>query len=335
MNDNNIRNTSKAHRILHRKNQEKVNVELAKGRVKKSNAALEVVLHRTPEAIEASLASFGEIRGHVGKKLLYLKGQFTGRVGRGYKYDDKKKIGMEYRALSKPCQLVMKIDLRPQAAYLKELLLLMIAHDNDAGRKDVVQPNKKVIRSVPTIAPAYTNTAATALKLEQLQEATKAAAPKDDETLIELSERFIGKIWWDCDTEPHRTRKVAEITTHGPANKPVQCINATCVEVVRGKGIFPNDFEVPARVAVGSGDDATFDPDKQEDLVLVDLTKDPDSTVVKPYLDEYIEAHRQREEALGMAAADININSTGTGTGTAAPAPAPRAKGKKRKQTST
>ena len=43
---------SKAHRVLHRKNQEKVNVELAKGRVKKSNAALEVVLHRTPEAIE-------------------------------------------------------------------------------------------------------------------------------------------------------------------------------------------------------------------------------------------------------------------------------------------
>lgn len=61
------------------------------------------------------------------------------------------------------------------------------------------------------------------------------------------------------------------------------------MEVVRGKGIFPNDFEVPARVAVGSGDDATFDPDKQEDLVLVDLTKDPDSTVVKPHLDEHTE----------------------------------------------
>lgn len=149
--------------------------------MKKSNAALEVVLHRTPEAIEASLASFGEIRGHVGKKLLHLKGQFTGRVGRGHKHDDKKKIGMEHRALSKPHQLVMKKDPRPQVACLKELLLLMIARDNDAGRKDVVQPNKKVIRSVPTIAPAYTNEAATALNPEQLQEATKAAAPKDDE----------------------------------------------------------------------------------------------------------------------------------------------------------
>jgi hypothetical protein len=123
------------------------------------------------------------------------------------------------------------------------------------------QPNKKAIRSVPTIAPAHTNKAATALKAEQLQEATKAAAPKDDETLMELSERFIGKIWWDCDTEPHRTWKVVEITTYGPANKPVQYINATCVEVVRGKGIFPNNFEVPARVVVGSGDGAIFDPD--------------------------------------------------------------------------
>ena len=72
----------------------------------------------------------------------------------------------------------------------------------------------------------------------------------------------------------------------------------TCVEVVRGKGIFPNDFEVPARVVVGSGDGAIFDPDQQGDLVLVDLAKDPDTTVVKPYLGEYIEAHRQREDAL-------------------------------------
>ena len=66
----------------------------------------------------------------------------------------------------------------------------------------------------------------------------------------------------------------------------------------------------------------------------MDLTKEPDSAVVKPYLGEYIEAHRQREGALGMAAEDININSTGTGTGAAA-APAPRTKGKKRKRKST
>ena len=53
---------SKAHRTLHRKNQEKVNADLAKGRVVKSNAAQETVLHRTPEALQASLRSFGELR---------------------------------------------------------------------------------------------------------------------------------------------------------------------------------------------------------------------------------------------------------------------------------
>ena len=57
----------------------------------------------------------------------------------------------------------------------------------------VVHPDEKVIRSTPTITPAHTNKAPAALKLEQLQEAVRAAAPKDDELLIELSERFIGK----------------------------------------------------------------------------------------------------------------------------------------------
>ena len=103
-----------AHRVLHRKNQVKMNMDLAKGQVLKMNAAQEAVLHRTPEAIQASLDSFGETRGHVGKKLAYLKQQFTGRLGRGYKYDNRNKIGMQYRSASKPYQLVMNKDPRPQ-----------------------------------------------------------------------------------------------------------------------------------------------------------------------------------------------------------------------------
>ena len=98
------------------------------------------------------------------------------------------------------------------------------------------------------------------------------------------------------------------------------------MEVARGQ--CPNDFEIPARVVVGSGDDAMCDPDMQEDLALVDLTKDPDSTVVQPCLDEHIEAHRQREDALGMAAEDIH------NTGTDAATSATKTKGKKRKQIS-
>jgi hypothetical protein len=292
----------------------------------KANTAVETVLHRTEEAVQASLDSFGEIRGHVGKKLAHLKQQFTGRTGRGHEYKDKQMIPMDYRSSSKPYQLVMNKDGRPQAPYLKELLFLMIAVDKKEGRKDVAAPKKKVIRSLFTIVPAHTNKAATALKAEQLEEATKAAAPKDDETLVELADRFIGKIWWDCDNAPYKTWKVVEITTSGPVNKPVQYANATCVEVVRGQG--PNDFEISARVVVGSGDDAIYDPDMQEDLVLVDLTKDPDSTIVKPYLDEYVEAHRQREDALGMAAEDIHNAGAGAATS------ATKTKGKKRKQIS-
>jgi hypothetical protein len=100
------------------------------------------------------------------------------------------------------------------------------------------------------------------------------------------------------------------------------------VEVVRSEG--PNDFAITARVVVGSGDDAMHDPDVQEDPVLVDLTKDPGSTVAQPCLGECVEAHRQREVALGMQAEDIDI----AGAGTAAATPAPMIKRGKRKNTS-
>jgi hypothetical protein len=92
----------------------------------------------------------------------------------------------------------------------------------------------------------------------------------------------LAKIWWDCNNAPYKTWKAVEMTTPGPVKKPVQYTNATCVEVVRGQG--PNNFGVPTRVVVGAGDDAIYDPEMQEGLVLVDLTKDPDSTIVKTYM---------------------------------------------------
>jgi hypothetical protein len=129
-------------------------MEIAKGRVLKTNAAQQVVLHRTPEAIQASLDSFGEIQGHAGKKLKYLKEQFTGRMGRGYKYENRQKIGMQYRSKSKPDQLVMKKKRGPQAPYLKKLLHLMIAVDKEEGRKDVPQPKKQPVRALPAKQPS-------------------------------------------------------------------------------------------------------------------------------------------------------------------------------------
>jgi hypothetical protein len=134
-------------------------MDIAKVRVVKANTAAEVVLHRTEEAIKASLDSFGEIRGRVGKNLRTCT--FTGRTGRGYEHKGKVMIPMSSRSPSKPYQLVMKKDVRPQAPYLKEkeLLFLMIAVDKKEGRKDVLQPKEKAIRSLFTIVLAHTNKA--------------------------------------------------------------------------------------------------------------------------------------------------------------------------------
>jgi hypothetical protein len=83
----------------------------------------------------------------------------------------------------------------------------------------------------------------------------------------------------------------------------------------------------------GAGKDAIYDPELLFDLMLVDLKKDPENKTVLPYFDEYIEAHRQREDTLGMGSEDkdaaIDISTT-----FAAPAPAQKTKGKKRKQMS-
>ena len=248
---------------------------------------------------------------------------------------------MEYRSLSKPYQLVMEkkppriVDGKPQpqAAYLHELLKLMLDVDREEGRKNVVQPHKDPIRSVPTIAVEHTNAAIIKIKEEQLEKAMCEAAPKDDEQLVVLADRYVGKIIWECDEKPYRPYKVIETTTWGPLSKPPQMINGTCVEVERSGKPFPNEFEVPSRCILGAGIDEIYDPELLFDLMLVDLKKDPENKTVLPYFDEYIEAHRQREDALGMASEDKD-SAVDIDTSAAAPAPAQKTKGKKRKQMS-
>ena len=147
----------------------------------------------------------------------------------------------------------------------------MIAVDKEEGRKDVPQPKKQPARSLPVIAPSHTNEAIKQLKTEQLEAAIKEAAPEDDVQLVNLAKRFVGKILWGCDEAPFPTYMVHEITTSGPTNKPVDQINATCVEVVRCDKPYPCDFEVPSRCILGSGAEAIYKPEKLFDLVLVKL----------------------------------------------------------------
>jgi hypothetical protein len=78
---------------------------------------------------------------------------------------------------------------------------------------------------------------------------------------------------------------------------------------------------------LGAGADATYNPEMLFDLVLVKLNEG-NGKVVTPFMGEHIMAHRQREDALGMASEDkdaaIDVN-----TAAAAPAPAPKTKEKK------
>jgi hypothetical protein len=127
---------------------------------------------------------------------------------------------MQHRSESKPYQLVMKKKNRPQAPCLKELLhLLMVAADKEEGRKDVPQPKKQPARALPVTAPSHTNEETKQLKIEQLEAAVKEEAPEDDAQLSDLADRFVGKLFWDCDEAPFPTCMVHETTTSGPTNK--------------------------------------------------------------------------------------------------------------------
>ena len=181
----------------------------------------------------------------------------------------------------------------------------MLVVDNEEGRVDVPQPKKQPIRELPVIAPLHTNEATKQLKNEQLEAAVKEATPEDDAQLTELADRFVGKIFWDCDEAPFPTYMVHEITTRASTNKNVDQINATCVEVVR----CGSKFEVPSRCILGVGAGAIYNPEMLFDLLLVDLNEG-DGKVVKPFLDEYVIAHRQREEAIGMAAEDADVGAS-------------------------
>jgi hypothetical protein len=207
----------------------------------------------------------------------------------------------------------------------------MLDVDREEGRKNVVQPKKDPIRSVVTVAPECANAAVAKIKEEQLEKAMREAAPKDDEQLVALADRHVGEVIWECDEKPYRSHKVIEIAAWGPLSKPPQMINGACAEAERSGKPFPNEFEVPSRCVLGAGKDAMCGPELLFDLALVGLKKDPENKTVLPHFDECIEAHRQREGALGMASEDqdaaVDINAT-------APAPAPKTKEKKRKHMS-
>jgi hypothetical protein len=123
---------------------------------------------------------------------------------------------------------------------------------------------------------------------------------KDDEQLVALADRHVGKAIWECDEKPCRSHKAIEITTWGPLSKPPQIINGTCVEAECSGKPFPNEFEVPSRCILGAGKGAVCGPELLFDLVLAELKKDPENKTFLPYFDECIEAHRQREDALGI-----------------------------------
>jgi len=117
----------------------------------------------------------------------------------------------------------MEMKPKPQAPYLKELVLKMIAVDKKLKRKDdIVCVTKLPIRSVHTIAPAHTNRHIKELKIEQQASQVAAAQPKNDPLLVRLAGMYIGKLLWDTDIEPCATYKIVDITTRWKSKKGAQ-----------------------------------------------------------------------------------------------------------------
>jgi len=164
------------------------------------------------------------------------------------------------------------------------------------------------------------------LKQEYQQILIEAARPVDDPLLVELEEKYLGKIQYDSDgrtmtfggkKKKHKlTYRIAKVQW-GDVGGPAY-YEATCVPVEKGT---TGTWEIAAECKVDGSD--TVYARKYELGVNLACLKDDENPTRLEYADEYIAAHESRER-------EISAVPAATGTAGAAIVNRPRKKQRKR-----
>ena len=264
-----------------------------------ANDAQEAELLETPAAVVLELRSLDTMKS----KMALLTHEFDSRVNRGREYP-MSLIGMESRLSSKGFKLrKTPMESKPTSTrkfeYMKELVLAMVGHDHAVGRVNAVGVVEfKGPRINPVISARSTSAACITLKEEYQQSQIEAARPVDDPLLLELEEKYLGKILYDNDgknmtfggkKKKHKlTYRIAKVQWGDIGGPPYY--EATCVPVEKGT---TGTWEIAAECRVDGSD--TVYARKYELGVNLACLKDVDNPTRLEYADEYIVAHENRE----------------------------------------
>ena len=227
---------------------------------------------------------------HKGSTLAYLKAQFHARVkGRGWKYPS---IGIEYRSEGTK-KIVMKKPGVNEVEYLRGLVEHMIEADLQSDHAAEAVTAISAVRRYARISPLHTSQWSIDEQRRLNTHYDELCMPKDDTLLLELLEKYKGSILYDFDdsSRPKRSYKVLDVQYDNKGGSAYW--EATCVEVrMDSKGVW----SVPDEFYVRAGSERVVNPKGLWGVILVCL-KDPENPAYKPYTDEYILAHEQREAA--------------------------------------
>lgn len=274
-----------AKRQKHSENKTKEQIRLASDRADRANTAHEVKLLVTKDSLRGELLACEGIKKQC---LIILKQQFDGRVcGRGFLYPETA-IDMDFRS-----DHTRKLKKGPPAgreevAYMQELIEKMIEYDLAVGQVEA-RPVVKLARILHSISVPHTMARSIDLKKELLDKLSEAAAPIDDELLLQLIASYKGRLLYDYerDKKTYRIDDIMYVANKNNLNWP--CWEATCIPVELSPD---NVWSVPSvHLVKGSSGAAVIKKKAFVGFGLVELIGEAEIPTPMPWVDLYIARH--------------------------------------------
>lgn len=259
-------------------------------KAQKKDAAHTVELVTTVAKLEEALSA----KSGKGTRVTFLSKQVDARLeGRSFTYA-LQAVPLKYRSTFFKDKRIKKSTDGDEVAYLTELVKLMIQDDITEKRygadalAGATATDITIARQLPMISDEYTCDFSKGLKLKEREEAAEMMEVDDDEYLVELSEKYIGELFYDDDAN-HKTYRVTDIHYDERGDKCYY--EAAAVPVVRGEG----GWEVPKGALVRGTETV-------KDAALVGYylaeVSDPDNIESFDDIDEMIETFKEKEGGL-------------------------------------
>ena len=222
----------------------------------------------------------------------YLKRQYNARIIHLKREYTTVQVGAEFRCKRGRLKISPSTGrgVRNDLDYLTRLLTLMVTADGELDVSSGDDGIPKAHRSLPEISGGDTSALSVRLKAEFARKEAEYCKPVDDPLLLELTQKYVGKIFHDYELRPPKTYKVLSVQYDNKGAAGTFYWEATCVQVVRGR---EGAWKPPENFVV----DGNYNDVKAsclEGYMLVDLANPSDPTWL-PWVDKYIARHLEME----------------------------------------